>query len=108
MVPLRPFEVPLTEEFCVGCTSIAFPAVLREHRLGDMLRWKGRLCSLSEVARLEEIPRASRDGAAVIESKAGIEAVFWRDRRFAIRDGGTWTEHCRDGAPSAVIIRMRG
>ncbi len=108
VVPTRTFEAPCVEDFCVVCTSITFPAVLREQRPGDAILWKGCRHTLAEVARIEKISGDARGGAAVLESAAGIEAVFWRDRRFAVRDGGTWAEHCRNSEPSAVMIRMRG
>ncbi|MFO8043152.1 MAG: ATP-binding protein [Alkalispirochaeta sp.] len=108
VVPARDVEAPGVEDLCVVCTSITFPAVLREQRPGDAIVWKGRRYPLPEVARVKEIDGDARGAAAVLESVAGIEAVFWRDRQFAVRDGGTCTEHCRNSEPSAVMIRMRG
>jgi len=70
--------------------------------------WRGRERAVSQVARREGIPRASRAGAAVVESEVGIEVVFWRGGRCVVRDGGTWQEQCTNSKPSAVIFRMQG
>ncbi|MEX2443663.1 MAG: tRNA lysidine(34) synthetase TilS [Alkalispirochaeta sp.] len=100
-------EAPALEDTCVACASIVYPAVLRDHRSGDAMRWRGRKRTLSEVARRVGVPREFRKGAAVVESTAGIEAVFWRGRRFAVRDGGR-SEQCVNSEPSAAIFRMQG
>jgi tRNA(Ile)-lysidine synthase TilS/MesJ len=108
VVPSREFDAPTGEGTCVACTSITFPAILREYRPGDAILRQGRTRSLGEVARREAVPRNCRDGAAIVESEAGIEAAFWRGSRFVVRDGGAWSTRCGDNEPSAVIFRMRG
>ncbi len=96
------------EASCVAGTSIAFPAVFRDQRDGDVMVWHGRERTVPEVARRAGVPRALRPGAAVVESTVGIEVVFWRGGRWAARDGGTWQERCANPKPSAVIFRMQG
>lgn len=106
--PIRAFGAPRDSDVCVACASIAFPAVLREHRPADAILLRGRRRTLSEVARREGVPRSYRSGAAVVESRSGIEAVFWRSGRFVVRDGGRWSDRCAQDGTSEVIFRMRG
>lgn len=108
IVPIRDSGAPHENDVCVACTSIEFPAVLREQRPADAILWRGRRRTLSEVARREGVPRGTGSGAAVVESGAGIEAVFWRGGCFVVRDGGCWSARCAHEGTSAVIFRIRG
>ncbi|MFW5693721.1 MAG: tRNA lysidine(34) synthetase TilS [Alkalispirochaeta sp.] len=108
ILPIRASEPLNIEEFCVVCTSITFPAVLRDHRAGDAMVWKGHHRTVTEIARRMGIPRGSRRGAAVVEGMHGLEVIFWRGQRWAMRDGGTWMDQCTGSEASAAIFQIRG